>query len=156
MADNGPYETAEQVRRLPAVRAVYEAMHAQGPQRGAGQGECERLIRGACERAGVTLGAYDERIVRWLAGWEPETCAVIAGLITRAGLPEPGTVTEWGVRYQRAPELPGDAPAVLVDRAADREEVLRMLADPGRRHALPGSDELVRRETGPWKEVPDA
>jgi hypothetical protein len=32
----------------------------------------------------VQLGAYDQCILLWLAGWEPATCAVIAGLITRA------------------------------------------------------------------------
>jgi hypothetical protein len=32
----------------------------------------------------VTLGAYDARILAWLANYEPETCAVISGLITRA------------------------------------------------------------------------
>jgi hypothetical protein len=68
---------------LAAVRAVYDVMHAAtGP--GAGKDECERLLTGACETAGVTLGAYDARIIRWLANWEPETCAVFAGLITRA------------------------------------------------------------------------
>ena len=32
------------------------------------------------------LGAYDRRILGWLARWEPTTCAVVAGLITRASL----------------------------------------------------------------------
>jgi hypothetical protein len=30
------------------------------------------------------LGADDARILGWLANYEPETCAVITGLITRA------------------------------------------------------------------------
>jgi hypothetical protein len=29
-------------------------------------------------------GPFDRRILGWLAGFEPETCAVIAGLVTRA------------------------------------------------------------------------
>ena len=37
-----------------------------------------------CADAGVQLGAYDSRILHWLAGWEPATCAVVAGLIARA------------------------------------------------------------------------
>ena len=37
----------------------------------------------ACTAAGVRLGAYDHRILVRLAGWEPATCAVIAGMITR-------------------------------------------------------------------------
>lgn len=43
-----------------------------------------RLLEEACTATGVRLGAYDHRILLWLAGWEPSTCAVIAGLITRA------------------------------------------------------------------------
>jgi hypothetical protein len=42
------------------------------------------LLTGACERTGVALGAYDVRILAWLAGWEPQMCAVVVGLITRA------------------------------------------------------------------------
>ena len=41
-------------------------------------------LRQACDQADVALGAFDTRILAWLAGWEPETCAVVAGLITRA------------------------------------------------------------------------
>ena len=32
----------------------------------------------------VELGAWDRRIVEWLAGWEPSTVAVVCGLIRRA------------------------------------------------------------------------
>lgn len=38
----------------------------------------------ACADAGVALGAHDSRIIHWLAGWEPSTVAVIAGLVSRA------------------------------------------------------------------------
>lgn len=31
----------------------------------------------------AALGAFDDRILSWLANWEPETCAVVAGLIAR-------------------------------------------------------------------------
>ena len=34
--------------------------------------------------AGVELGAYDKRIIAWLAGYEPATVAVVCGLISRA------------------------------------------------------------------------
>lgn len=34
--------------------------------------------------AGVELGAYDQRILEWLAVSEPATVAVICGLISRA------------------------------------------------------------------------
>ena len=38
----------------------------------------------ACEAAGADLGAYDARVLDWLAGFEDAMCAVVAGLITRA------------------------------------------------------------------------
>ena len=43
-----------------------------------------QMLNGACEAAGAELGAYDARILDWLAGFEDAACAVIAGLITRA------------------------------------------------------------------------
>jgi hypothetical protein len=42
------------------------------------------ILMDACQSAGVVLGAYDARILAWLANYEPETCAVITGLISRA------------------------------------------------------------------------
>lgn len=57
---------------------------SQPPGTGAWQAGSHRLLREALAGAGVDLGAYDHRIVAWLAGWEPQMCAVIAGLITRA------------------------------------------------------------------------
>ncbi len=35
--------------------------------------------------AGITLGGYDRCIVDWLADWEPATCAVTAGPLSRSG-----------------------------------------------------------------------
>lgn len=81
---SGPYETDRQAAADPAVRAVYEAFAAT-PGAGKMTPLNERMLTAACEAAGVELGAYDRRIVTWLAGWEPQVCAVIAGLITRAG-----------------------------------------------------------------------
>ena len=48
----------------------------------------QRMLLDACTAAGVQIGAYDVRILEWLAQWEPATCAVIAGLITRASRPD--------------------------------------------------------------------
>jgi len=78
----GPFDSEDQARTHPAVRAVYEAMR-DGP-RGVMQVSGEAMMLDACDRAGVTPGKYDARIIRWLAGFEPQTCAVIAGLIARA------------------------------------------------------------------------
>ncbi len=44
----------------------------------------------AVTAAGVELGPYDQRIVDWLARWEPQTVEVIAALIERAAQREPG------------------------------------------------------------------
>jgi hypothetical protein len=81
----GPFETERQVRELPAVRAVYDAFDA-APGVGRMARHNERMLRESCAAAGVALGAFDARIVSWLSGWEPGTCAVIAGLISRAHL----------------------------------------------------------------------
>ena len=35
------------------------------------------------EAAGLTLTADEQRAIRWLAGWERETCEVLAGLLRR-------------------------------------------------------------------------
>lgn len=66
----GPYETERQ------ARADVEHVHGEAALR-------QHLID-ACQTAGVTLGAYDLRIISWLAGWEPETVQVVVGLIQRA------------------------------------------------------------------------
>lgn len=76
----GPFETEREALSLPAVRAAYAAIT--GPS--TGDLECLAILEDALTAAGVELGAYDRRIVNWLAGWEAQTCAVIAGLITRA------------------------------------------------------------------------
>jgi len=79
-----PLETEAQTRALPAVRAIYGAMHRADPRQRAGDQMCAALIINACGAAGVQLGGYDRRIIGWLAGWEPQMCAVVAGLIERA------------------------------------------------------------------------
>jgi hypothetical protein len=89
---DGPYQTEAQAREQPAVRAIYDAAHADR-RRGVMAEGGHRLLEEACTAASVELGAYDRRILAWLAGWEPQTCAVIAGLITRAA------------RAQRAPAI---------------------------------------------------
>ena len=34
--------------------------------------------------AGIPLGVYDERIIRWLAGWDIPTVGVVVSLLHRA------------------------------------------------------------------------
>lgn len=42
--------------------------------------------------AGIDLGAYDERMIRWLAGWDQPTVGTVASLLhrVRAATPLPG------------------------------------------------------------------
>jgi hypothetical protein len=79
--NSSPYESERQARA--DVAGVY-AQCDRSNRRGV-MGEANfAYLRDGCERAGVSIGAFDARILAWLAGWEPETCAVLVGLITRA------------------------------------------------------------------------
>jgi hypothetical protein len=77
---DGPFETDRDAHAA--------ALAAGGPARPGwsilSEAQNRQLLADVCGRAGVVLGAYDERILSWLAGWEDATCAVIAGLISRA------------------------------------------------------------------------
>jgi hypothetical protein len=79
---SGPFETERQA--ADTARHIYDSP----PGTGAWGDGNHRLMEDACTAASVELGAHDHRILLWLAGWEPSTCAVIAGLITRARRPE--------------------------------------------------------------------
>lgn len=83
MTQIGPFETERQALDSPAVRAVHAAFDAD-PGAGKMHGPNLAMLLNACSAAEVTLGEYDRRIVSWLAGWEPTTVVVIAGLIRRA------------------------------------------------------------------------
>jgi hypothetical protein len=45
-------------------------------------GEQARILAGVL--AGIELGAWDRRIVEWLAGWDTCTALTVASLIARA------------------------------------------------------------------------
>ena len=77
----GPFETEAQARA--AVAHVYAAAHAT-TRRGVMTEGSHKLLCEALTAAGVEPGAYDHRIITWLAESEPQACAVIAGIITRA------------------------------------------------------------------------
>lgn len=74
----GPYDTEPQARadapRVPRSR-VRPGAHIR-PNRA--------RLHDVAAYAGVQLGAYDERIIDWIAGWESTTVQVIADLIRRA------------------------------------------------------------------------
>jgi hypothetical protein len=77
---SGPYETERDARAA--------AINAGGPAEPdwsiLSPGQRHKLLLNACAGAGVHLGAYDHRIIEWLTEWDDATCAVIAGLMTRA------------------------------------------------------------------------
>lgn len=77
----GPYETGRQARA--DVAGIYAASH-HSYRRGVLSEANLAYLQETCERTGVALGVYDSRILAWLACREPETCAVLVGLITRA------------------------------------------------------------------------
>lgn len=72
---NGPYDTREQAS---------EAIGSRGWEPGTYQRRSHARLLAALIAADVELGDYDQRIVAWLAGWEPETVEAVADLIRRA------------------------------------------------------------------------
>jgi hypothetical protein len=91
----GPYQTERQA--AGAARGIYAA--APGVPLTAGN---HQMLTRACAAAGVELGDWDRRILAWLAGWEPSTCAVIAGIIGRAAAtpaPPRAAAQEEGARW---------------------------------------------------------
>jgi hypothetical protein len=74
----GPFETDREA--VEAVRNIYDI----SATRGAWAEPNYDLLIDACAQARVVLGEYDAQILRWLAGFEPATCAVVAGLVSRA------------------------------------------------------------------------
>jgi hypothetical protein len=83
----GPFETEREAREAAQQYTGPPGASLTGPP---GQLATANLamLTDAVNAAGLELGTWDWRILNWLAGYEPATCAVIAGLITRAA--EPG------------------------------------------------------------------
>jgi hypothetical protein len=82
---SGPFGTEAEVLAVPAVRELLDALRLVTHRRGVTAEQYNyQLLAGALAAAGVDLGAYDERIAGWLAGWETTTVAVIASWVTRA------------------------------------------------------------------------
>jgi len=80
----GPFQTEDQAIADPTVQAIYEAMRRDSDYRM--QDGSIRMLLDACQQAGVDLGAYEGRIIRWIARVaEPQAAAAIAAVITRAG-----------------------------------------------------------------------
>jgi hypothetical protein len=124
----GPFDSEREARELPAVREVYAAFRADP---GLGKiGPNHRMLLDALAAAGVDLGAYDHAIAGWLAGWEPQTVAVIAGWVQRAA-----EVGQADARRRDGPRPltpTGDRPTSSPAKSA---EVMRSQGTPGRRAA---------------------
>ncbi len=125
---SGPYETEREVTQTPQVQAVYAAFDA-APGAGRMRPHNLAMLEDACAAADVAIGAYDSRILGWLSGWEPETCAVVVGLIARAHQAAVGSVRE------HLASLADHIDRRVADEHADRQEIaedaathLRMLA----------------------------
>lgn len=88
MSAFGPYET-EQDTDDTALCHDSRHLHDTGRVK---TGDLDHLHRdmvlrhliGECDAAGIKLGAYDRRILTWLANFEPATVQVVMGLIGRA------------------------------------------------------------------------
>ena len=78
-----PLETEDQARHLPVVAAIYAAAR-EAPARGVMAEKSLAMLTAALHDGGVAVGAYDARILAWLAQWEPQLCAAVAGWVERA------------------------------------------------------------------------
>ena len=83
MTAREPLETEDQARQLPEVRAIHQAFSA-SPGVGKMAAHNLRMLTGIIETARIALGAYDRQALEWLAGFDPQSCAAIAGIIARA------------------------------------------------------------------------
>jgi hypothetical protein len=145
----GPFDSEREARELPAVRKVYEAFD-RDPGVGKMAPHNHRMILDALAAAGVYLGAYDHRIAEWLAGWEPQTVAVIAGWVARARLAVDGRAAD-------------DEAAVRADELLDRRrDGPRPLTPTGGRptsspvqsaEAMPDQATPRRRQSGESREA---
>lgn len=89
----GPYDTESDVCTEPMPREL-RALHKAGRIR---SGDPDHVARdavlrhllAACEESGVALGAFDRRILAWLAGGEDSVAQVVIGLIRRAHVAGP-------------------------------------------------------------------
>lgn len=77
----GPYATERDV--YPETRPLYETARTSRDFCSLTSLNRARLLT-TCAENGVRLGEFDHRILAWLAGFEPETCQVIADIIRRA------------------------------------------------------------------------
>jgi hypothetical protein len=78
---SGPYDTERDT--YPETRPLHEAARTSEDFASLTTLNRARLLA-TCDKHGVKLGAFDRRILAWLANYEPETCQVITDIIRRA------------------------------------------------------------------------
>jgi hypothetical protein len=84
MTNLGPYDTEQDAWAADLPVAVEKLYAGATPTVGAvRRARFEALMR-ACFDADVGTGEYDDKILRWLSGWEDATVQVVIGLIGRA------------------------------------------------------------------------
>jgi len=71
---NGPYNSEGEARRAAAHTGLTGTATVRNRD----------MLTRACWTSHVEVGLFDARILDWLAGYESATCAVIAGMVTRA------------------------------------------------------------------------
>lgn len=84
----GPYETEQQTWAEPMPRELRDLHDADRIRSGdpdhVARDAVLRHLLAACAESDVELGAFDHRILTWLAGGEDSTAQVVIGLIRRA------------------------------------------------------------------------
>lgn len=157
-ADIGPFKSMQEADSTPAARKAHAESHARYKKMGPG---CHvepnaRIVFAALEAAGVRTTEWEDSIVRWLGGFGAYECQVFAGFIARAHEtqrqpePEPGTRTEWAVKYGNYGA--GGTHVQPYPTEADAREAKAEIGLTAPAH----DPRLMRCTVGPWKEVPDA
>ncbi len=78
---HGPYATERQA--FNDAEPIYAAAH-RDRVRGSMTRANAAALRIALGAAGVELGAYDQTVLLWLAGWEPQMVQAVIGWFSRA------------------------------------------------------------------------
>lgn len=79
MTAYGPFETEAEARA-----AAHKIIPPEPGWSILSEDQHRELLEQICAESGVELGAFERRILGWLANWEDATCTAIAAIITRA------------------------------------------------------------------------
>lgn len=79
----GPYDTEQDTYDTPLWRAWRDLWPGERDYGVESRDLALQHLLAACDAAGVELGAFDRRILTWLAGYEAASVQVVIGLINR-------------------------------------------------------------------------